>query len=181
MFVLLFGLWLVLSGVFYVEFIVAGAIASAAVAMVAGHLVTPAAAENYEPLPRSFRWLALTFLRFQLYLLWLAKEIAIANLQVTYQVFHPSLPISPRMMRFRTVLRREPSVLLFAQSITLTPGTVTVSLDHNEFIIHALSHASMQPLQEGRTQQKIANVFGEGHPPSVIEMEVIDDVREVRR
>lgn len=180
MFVLLFGLWLILSGEFYPEFIAAGAVASAWVVMLAGHLVHPAAAEHYEPLPRSFRWLGLTSLHFLAYLLWLTKEIAVANVLVTYQVLHPSLPISPRMMRFRTALRMEPSLLLFAHSITLTPGTITVNLERNEFIIHALSHASLQAVEEGRMQQKIARTFGEGELPAIVRMEMIDDVRELR-
>ena len=181
MFLLLFGLWLVLSGEFYPEFIVAGAVASASVVLMAGHLVHPAAAEHYQPLPRSFRWLAATILRFLAYLVWLTKEIAIANMQVTYQVLHPSLPISPRLMRFRTALRMEPSLLLFAHSITLTPGTITVNLDGDEFIIHALSHASVQAVEEGRMQQKIARTFGEGDLPGIVSMEVINDVRGLQR
>jgi multicomponent Na+:H+ antiporter subunit E len=181
MFVILFGLWLILSGVFYPEFIAAGVIASAAVVLMTRPLMHPAAAEHYEPLPRSFRWLALTTLRLPLYLLWLTKEIALANVQVTHQVLHPSLPIAPRIMRFRTALRREPSVLLFAHSMTLTPGTVTIALNRDEFVIHALSHASVQPVQEGRTQRKIAHAFGEGDPPGIIEMEVVNDVRELQR
>ena len=181
MFVLLFALWLVLSGTFYIEFIIAGMVASAGVVVIAGHLVHPAAAEHYQELPNSFRWLALTIVRFIAYLLWLTKEIAFANLQVTYQVLHPSLPISPRLMRFRTALRTEPSQLLLAQSITLTPGTITVDLDRNEFVIHALSHANLQAVEEGRMQQKIAHTFGEGILPSTVRMEMIDDVRELQK
>lgn len=181
MFCLLFGLWLILSGEFYPEFVVAGALASAGVVLMAGHLVHPSAAEHYRELPRSFRWLATTIVRFLAYLPWLTKEVALANLQVTYQVLHPSLPISPRLMRFRTALRMEPSQLLLAQSITLTPGTITVSLDRNEFIIHALSHASVQAVEEGRMQQKIAGVFGEGDVPAIVNMETISSVRDLPR
>lgn len=180
MFCLLFGFWLILSGEFYPEFIAAGALASAGVVLVAGHLVHRSAAEHYEELPQSFRWLAITVVRFLAYLPWLTKEIAIANLQVTYQVLHPSLPISPRLMRFRTALRTEPSLLLFAHSITLTPGTITVNLDKNEFVIHALSHASVQAVEEGRMQHRIARTFGEGDLPEFVSMEVIH-AQELRR
>ena len=162
-FALLYGLWVLLSGKFILEYLVAGAVASAGVAAMTAHLLHPSSAEHYQPLPRNSKWLAARTLRFLAFLPWLVMEIAIANLQVTYQILHPALPVAPRLLRFRTALRFEPSQILLAHSITLTPGTITVDLSQGEFLVHALSSSQMQALAEGRMQQRIARVFGESN------------------
>lgn len=180
MFVLLFGLWLALSGHLELEFLVLGLLAAALVVGMTGHLVQPSFAEHYEPLPSSFAWLGRTILRLAGYAPWLAWEIIVANLLVTYRILHPRLPISPRLLRFHTSLRGELPHLLLAQSITLTPGTITVDLDHGELVIHALFDSHDQSLAEGAMEQRIAAVFGEqlSHPPVV---RVITDVNELRQ
>jgi multicomponent Na+:H+ antiporter subunit E len=176
MFVLLFGLWLVFSGKLVLEFLVLGALASTLVVFMTSHLTTPSRAETYEPLPQSYGWLLLTFLRFLVYLPWLVAQIVIANLQVTYQILHPKLPVSPRLLHFRTRLRAELPQLLLAQSITLTPGTITVDLSRGQFLIHVLSEPQSQVLAAGEMQQRVADVFGERlqQPPVVRAINVSD-------
>jgi multicomponent Na+:H+ antiporter subunit E len=164
-FVFLYGLWLVLSGMFILEFLILGALASALVATLTYHLTFPSRAERMEPFPHSRFGLVLIFLRFLAYIPWLLFQIAIANLQVTYQILHPRMPVSPRLLHFHTTLRTEPSQILLAQSITLTPGTITVDLDQCEFLVHSLAGGPGQILDEGGIQQRVARVFGEpSHP-----------------
>lgn len=178
-FILLFGFWLLLSGKFVVEFVVLGAAASALVVFLTSHLLKPSSTEEYQPLPQSFRWLALTILRLFIYMPWLIAEIVIANVQVAYQILHPKLPISPRLLVFRTTLDSEPSQILLAQSITLTPGTITVDLDRGQFIVHALFSGQNQILGRGGMQERLGKVFDEVTEP-VTSLRIITDIDELQ-
>jgi multicomponent Na+:H+ antiporter subunit E len=178
-FVLLFGLWLLLSGKFVVEFIVLGAAASALVVFLTSHLQEPSSTEEYQPLPESFLWLGLTIVRFLIYAPWLIAAIVTANLQVVYQILHPKLPISPRLLVFRTTLDSEPSQIMLAQCITLTPGTITMDLDRGRFVVHALSTAQEQILGKGGMQERVGRVFDEVTEP-VTSVSIITDINELQ-
>jgi multicomponent Na+:H+ antiporter subunit E len=91
-------------------------------------------------------------------------EIVKANIHVTYLVFHPRMMdlIDPRIIKFRSKkLKSDMALVTFANSITLTPGTITVdvSLD-GDFKVHAIDKASGDPLP-GEMEARIAKTFGE--------------------
>jgi multicomponent Na+:H+ antiporter subunit E len=83
-----------------------------------------------------------------LYLPWLFWQIVLANLQVAYIVLHPRMLelIDPHLVRFRTTLKRPISKVTLAQSITLTPGTITVSIHEDEFTVYALTRSAAEAL-----------------------------------
>jgi len=178
-FILLFGLWLLLSGKFVVEFIVLGAISSALVVFLTSPLLEPSSTEEYQPLPQSFLWLGLTIVRFLAYMPWLIAEIVTANLQVAYQILHPKLPISPQVLVFHTTLDSEPSQIVLAQSITLTPGTITMDLDHGKFVVHALRTSQDQILGNGGMQERVGKVFDEITEP-ITSIRVVTDIDELQ-
>lgn|SRR5919106_2889344 len=165
-FVFLYGLWLVLSGLFILEFLVLGALASALVVALTSHLAFPSRAERMVPFPHSRFDVVLISLRFLAYIPWLLFQIVIANLQVAYQILHPRMPVSPRLLHFHSTLRTEPSQILLAQSITLTPGTITIDLEQGDFLVHTLAGAPGQILAKGGIQERVARVFGEPSQPS---------------
>jgi multicomponent Na+:H+ antiporter subunit E len=70
---------------------------------------------------------------------WLIKEIAKSGWTVTRIVLDPKLPISPTMVRFRPRQRTSVGIVTHANSITLTPGTITVEASADEFLVHALT------------------------------------------
>ena len=74
-----------------------------------------------------------------LYWPWLLKEIAKSAWSVSRIIVHPKLPISPTLVRFRPSQRSEVGLVLHAQSITLTPGTITIEAGPNEFLVHGLT------------------------------------------
>ena len=76
------------------------------------------------------------FLRYGLHLL---GAIVVASLQVAYLVIHPSMPISPGMVRFPISLKKDLNKALLANSITLTPGTLTMLVEEEEIVVHALT------------------------------------------
>jgi multicomponent Na+:H+ antiporter subunit E len=141
---MLFGFWLLLSGMFDAFHVGAGLLCTAAVALLSRHLQ----AIDLGVATRATRHLAtVPWLRLGRYFVWLLREIAIANWQVVRLVLDPKLPIDPAVVRFRTRLHTDLAKTIFANSITLTPGTITVDVVDGEFVVHAL--AAQEPLVGG--------------------------------
>ncbi|HET6604232.1 MAG TPA: Na+/H+ antiporter subunit E [Xanthomonadaceae bacterium] len=80
----------------------------------------------------------------------LAREIIVANLQVARLVLSPRRALQPTMVRVRTRHGSDLSRALLGNAITLTPGTVTVEIDGDELLVHALTAASARALTSGR-------------------------------
>ncbi|NPV88013.1 Na+/H+ antiporter subunit E [Coprothermobacteraceae bacterium] len=69
-----------------------------------------------------------------------------ANLDVAYRVLHPALPINPGFVSFKTELQSEAGRYIMANSITLTPGTITMDVDEDgEYTIHWIDVADKRP------------------------------------
>ncbi|MGH7313209.1 MAG: Na+/H+ antiporter subunit E [Candidatus Rokuibacteriota bacterium] len=146
-FALCFAFWLALSGSAAPLPLALGAVSSAAVAWANRDLEMVSLAARCSP-------------RFLLYVPWLLKEIVVANIQVARLVLHPRLPIDPVVVRFDTRLSGDLARTTFANSITLTPGTVTLDVDGSEFVVHAVAR-TMADLAGGAMERRIAAVFEE--------------------
>ncbi len=72
------------------------------------------------------------------YFVWLGKEIYKANIAVVKAVLNPDMEISPTMVRVPTGRKTDIGATMFANSITLTPGTVTVEINQDDILVHAL-------------------------------------------
>ncbi|MBI4011476.1 MAG: Na+/H+ antiporter subunit E [Candidatus Rokubacteria bacterium] len=142
-----FAFWLALSGSAAPLHLIFGAVSSAAVAWVNRDLEMVSVAARISP-------------RFLAYLPWLLREIAVANIQVVRLVLHPRLPVDPVVVRFETTLRGDLARTTFANSITLTPGTVTLDVEGSEFVVHAVTRG-MADLAGGMMERRIAAVFEE--------------------
>jgi len=151
-FFIMLGVWAILSGKFDPFHLSLGVISCAIVSYLSADLLRP-----------SVRGLLILLVRWVPYLLWLMKEIFKANLHVTYLVFHPRMMdlIDPKIVKFRSKLEGDLALVTFANSITLTPGTITVnvSLD-GDFKVHAIDKASGEPLP-GEMEARVAKAFGE--------------------
>lgn len=152
-FIILLSSWLVFSGFFDAFHVGLGVIASLLVTFSFGDLFFT---ERRTPTRDRLRELV----RIPGYLLWLLWQIVLANLHVLKLALAPNGPeeIKPRIVRFKTHLRSKFARFVFAQSITLTPGTVTVTLEGDEFVVHAISRASAEGLA-GAMERRIAYVF----------------------
>jgi multicomponent Na+:H+ antiporter subunit E len=100
-------------------------------------------------------------LRFISYLPWILYQIILANVDVAKRVLDPKLPIEPNMITFESVLKTDLSKTTLANSITLTPGTVTIDIDENTFLVHAIAKEPADDLLEGTMERKVAHVFME--------------------
>ena len=133
-FIIMFALWILLSGKFDRFHLGLGIIASLMVAYFSADLLFGNQGIKVVNLPASW-------IRFVLYVPWLLYQIFTANLYVLYLTFHPKMMklIDPRIIKFRSKLQGDLSRVTFANSITLTPGTITVyvTLD-GVFSVHAI-------------------------------------------
>ena len=153
-FLALFGTWIVLSGKFDGLHLVLGLISCGLVAFISSDLLFP------EGKPRG---LLISVYRFLVYLPWLLYQIWLANLHVLYLTFHPRMMelIDPQIIRFQSKLSKDLSLVTFANSITLTPGTITVSVSvDGDFKVHAIDKVSADALP-GEMEQRVARAFGE--------------------
>ncbi len=153
-FILMFGLWIVFSGKFEPMLLTFGILASL--------LVSGFSHKMLFPHPNLIQY-PLTGFRFIAYTPWLIHQILKANLHLLYLVFHPKMieKIDPHIVYFQTKLRKDFSIVIMANSITLTPGTITVNANKDgEFRVHAIDRASSKELP-GIMGQKVARIYGE--------------------
>lgn len=153
-FLILFALWVVLSGKFDYLHLGLGLISCAVVTSISGDLLFP------EGNTREFFRSVWPFLK---YIPWLIYQIWLANLHLLYLTFHPRMLdlIDPHIIRFQSRLTGDLSLVTFANSITLTPGTITVSVSvDGDFKVHAIDRESAEALP-GEMEARVARAFGE--------------------
>ena len=146
---MLFAFWLVFSGHFDALHLSLGLICSAAVAVLSYDLLLP------EPLPSGAAVIAWRFLQ---YTPWLVYEVIVANFHVLTLVLRPA-HIRPQIVRFKTGLRSDLAKITLANSITLTPGTITMDVDGDEFYVHAVSDQAAMGILEGDMERRVGHVF----------------------
>jgi multicomponent Na+:H+ antiporter subunit E len=150
--ILLFGFWLLLSGHYTVWLMSAGAVTALLVAYVGGRFGY--GDEEGLPIDRLLGGL--------LYWPWLVKEIALSSLAVARIILNPRLPISPRLIRAPFGPRTAVGIATYANSITLTPGTITVEVDRRrgELVVHALTDAGASDLMAGEMNNRVERFEG---------------------
>ena len=105
------------------------------------------------PSQHGLRWSGLV-----VYVPWVLWQVLLSGAHVTYLILHPRLPIDPKLVRRPTTLEDPSAVVIFGNSITLTPGTITAEVSPHELVIHAMDDAAAAGLDD--MERKIASVFG---------------------
>ncbi len=148
-----FIFWILLSGFFDAFHIVTGIISSLLVALFSHKLLVPEGTLLKVEAART--------VRFAKYLPWLMLEIVKANIDLIYRTLHPSMPIDPVVIKFRTDLKENMGKTTLANSITLTPGTVTMNVtEDGEFTVHAISREAADGLLSGEMQRRVKHIEG---------------------
>lgn len=93
------------------------------------------------------------------YFPWLMGRILQSGFHLSRLILHPALPIDPKMIRHRTKLQDDSSVVLLGNSITLTPGTITVEVDSHDLVVHAMDDKSGDDVTSRRIEQRIDGLF----------------------
>jgi multicomponent Na+:H+ antiporter subunit E len=89
------------------------------------------------------------------YLVKLFWDIVVANFQVAWLVLNPRMPIEPNLVDLNVDLEKVTGRVLLANSITLTPGTLTIMADEKKFLVHALTFKSGENLRQWTLIKKI--------------------------
>jgi multicomponent Na+:H+ antiporter subunit E len=166
---LLFGLWVILSGKWDGFHLALGAGSALGIGLGTRRLlflppaIGPAAVYPFAAIP---------WWRLVLYLPWLLWQIVLSSLQVAYAVLHPRMPIQPGMIRFRASLPHPLAQLTLGTSITLTPGTITIDVQDDEFVVHALTAEAAQalapPTGQGDMPRRVAALYATPEHPQPV-------------
>ncbi|MGB7345929.1 MAG: Na+/H+ antiporter subunit E, partial [Pirellulaceae bacterium] len=98
----------------------------------------------------------ITAIRFVLYIPWLIVQVVKSGIHLSKIILNPSLPISPQLIRFHTDIQNESGIVLLANSITLTPGTITLEVNGQEFVVHAIDAEAAKDITNSQFDQRIA-------------------------
>lgn len=148
--VVLFVFWLLLSGYFEPFLMGAGAASAIAVVWFAHRMEVI----DHEGHPIHLGWSALT------YWPWLFKEIAKSAWGVSKIIVNPRLPVSPQLVRVKTTQRTTVGLVTYANSITLTPGTISVEVADGAILVHALTGEGAASLMEGEMDRRVTRFEG---------------------
>ncbi len=91
---------------------------------------------------------------------WLALEIGKANLAVARQIVNPKLDINPTVLRVPTSQRTGVGRATHANSINLTPGTVSLEVTNQDIEVHALNEETARKLQDGEMDRRVTRMEG---------------------
>ena len=148
LFVTLMIVWLLLSGHYNATLVTYGVLSCLGVVALMVHLQIL----DEEALPTHLGFRAL------IYLPWLFKQIILSNLAVAKVILSPKLPIHPRILRVAASQKTHVGQVIYANSITLTPGTVTLDVRHGNFLVHALTTESAEGLLSGEMDRRVAHL-----------------------
>jgi multicomponent Na+:H+ antiporter subunit E len=90
--------------------------------------------------------------------LWLGREIVRSSLDVTRVVLHPRLPIKPTVVEFDAHCEHPVDQTILGNSITLTPGTLTLSIDDKRFTVHALTEEGARDIAGGEMDRRVSGL-----------------------
>lgn len=168
MFIVLFAFWMVMSGRTETKFIVYGILTAAIVSWITYPLLL---VPNKDDSKRYFVF-GVSIPKFVGYFFWLMWQLVLANVDVLLATTSQEMAIDPKIVRFYFKADNPMATVVLANSITLTPGTVTVNVtDDGLYEIHALTPGAASGVLDGSMQKKVAELYGEKFDFAVVEEE----------
>lgn len=98
---------------------------------------------------------------FGAYVYLLIKEIISANVTLVHMILTEKEKMEPVLVTFHTALKTDTARVILANSITLTPGTITVSIEGDELVVHCLDKSLAEGLKDSVFEQKLKGMEGE--------------------
>ena len=143
--------WLLLSGYFKSNLLLLGFVSCLLVTLLAVQL------KIYSSQHQRLRF----NLRLPLYIPWLLKEIIKSNIHVARCILSIHRPIKPQTLRIKPSQKTSTALAVHANSITLTPGTISVDISDNEILVHALTDYSAQGIRNGDIDKQVSKLEGQ--------------------
>lgn len=154
LFIPFFIFWVILSQKFDAVHLLEGVFFSAITAIVARKYLIP---HNY-----LFRRPS-EIMRLIAFLPWLFWQIIMSNLKMVKIILLPSMPIKPSICKFHFPLSSDFARFVLANAITLTPGTVTIDIENEHYLVHTLTEGTSNDLNNyqpsGSLQNRVRNIF----------------------
>lgn len=169
-FITLMAFWFIMSGFFDLIHTLMGVISVVAVMALNHQLKKHKYYEDEVDVLNELR-----YGRLILYLFWLAWQIVVSGFQVARVILSPSLPISPSMVKFKVDLPSAHAKMILGNSITLTPGTLTVDIQGDEFIIHSILPQAYEGIINDRMPHEVLQLFSKNVHPVVSDVTIISD------
>ena len=164
----LFAFWMVLSGRTETKFVVYGILT----AVVTTWVTYPLLLVPNKDGSKKYYVFGFSVPKMIMYFFWLMWQLVLANIDVLLATTGQELNIDPKVVRFRFRADNPMSSVILANSITLTPGTVTMNVtDDGVYEIHALTVGAAAGVLDGGMQKKVADLYGEKFDFAVVESE----------
>lgn len=146
-----YAFWLVLSGHFTLTLMLIGAVSSVAVVALASRMAVIDREGHPIYLIIGAMW----------YWPWLLWQIIKSGLDVSRIIVTPSLPISPTLINVKSSQKTAVGIVTYANSITLTPGTVSLYVRDNTIEVHAITRAMAESLEAGEMDRRVTAMAGQ--------------------
>lgn len=143
--VALYAFWLLLSGHYTLMFLCFGLVSVALIIYLQVRM------DKVDQEPAKVRFAS----RLPAFVLWLIRSVILSNIDVAKRIWHPDLPISPQWKKLPVKDLDPRGKTLYANCITLTPGTLTTDIGEDHFMVHSLSHDSFTELEQGEMERQI--------------------------
>lgn len=164
----LFAFWMVLSGRTETKFVVYGILT----AVVTTWVTYPLLLVPNKDGSKKYYVFGFSIPKMIMYFFWLMWQLVLANIDVLLATTGQELNIDPKVVRFRFRADNPMASVILANSITLTPGTVTMNVtDDGVYEIHALTVGAATGVLDGGMQKKVADLYGEKFDFAVVESE----------
>lgn len=164
----LFAFWMVLSGRTETKFVVYGILT----AVVTTWVTYPLLLVPNKDGSKKYYVFGFSIPKMIMYFFWLMWQLVLANIDVLLATTGQELNIDPKVVLFRFRADNPMASVILANSITLTPGTVTMNVtDDGVYEIHALTVGAAAGVLDGGMQKKVADLYGEKFDFAVVESE----------
>lgn len=95
------------------------------------------------------------------YIPWLTVQTVKSNIAVARIILSKDMPISPQLFKVQSTQKGDVGKTIFANSITLTPGTVSLTVDDDSILVHSISRESAKDLLTGKMDRKVTQLAGD--------------------
>lgn len=174
-FLLLVAVWLMVSGRTEPKYLIMGVVT----AFVAAYMTMPILYVKGRYSDRYYFVFGVNLIQYAIYWIWLINEVRAASMDVASSVMRPKMDIEPAFFGFKAFYDNPMAHATLANSITLTPGTVTLHVSEDGvYSIHALTKGAYEGLLDGGMQERIGKLFGEPtHIEYVAQTEALEGVQ----
>ncbi len=147
MFLLLLAFWFILNANITLEITITGLVLCTALYLFCWRFLDISPKKEWNVCKRLFRIIS--------YLFWLVGQIFASAYSTIKLIWSPSLKVQPQLISFKTKLKTETGRVVLCDSITLTPGTISIALHDDEVMVHCLDESFAEGIEDNTMLKKV--------------------------